>query len=275
MTLVPNRLLSDGQSMPAMGLGTWPLDDDEAAEAVVTALELGYRLIDTAANYGNEAGVGGAVSRSPVPREEIVVTTKLPGRDQGFDETLVSFEQSRARLGLERIDLYLIHWPLPRLDRYVESWRAMIRLQAEGLVGSIGVSNFTATHIDRLVRETGVPPAVNQIELHPLFPQGAMLDYDQAKRIVTQSYMPLGRGVLLDEARIGAIASAHDVSPAQVVLRWHVQRGAIPIPKSATPARQATNLDVFRFALTDGEMAAMGGFDHRRLAGDPDTFEEF
>ena len=274
MSLVPSRPLRDGQSIPVIGLGTYPLDDDEAAAAVGIALELGYRLIDTAAAYGNESGVGRAIARSRVPREELVVTTKLPGREHGFDETLASFQHSRTRLGLEYIDLYLIHWPLPRLDRYVESWRAMIRLQSEGVVRSIGVSNFTAAQIERLEHETGVLPAVNQIELHPHFPQRTMFDFDRAKDIATQGWSPLGRGNLLDDATISAIATDHHVSPAHVILRWHVQRGVIPIPKSATPARQATNLDVFRFELTDHEMAIIGGLGHQRLGGDPDTHEE-
>jgi 2,5-diketo-D-gluconate reductase A len=275
MSDVPRLALNDGRSIPAIGLGTYPLDDDRAASAVGSALELGYRLVDTAAAYENEAGVGHAISSSPVPREEIVVTTKLPGRDHGFEETLASSERSRARLGLERVDLYLIHWPLPRIDRYVASWRAMIRLREEGLVGSIGVSNFTAEQIERLEAETGVLPAVNQIELHPHFSQPAMLDCDRARGIATQSWSPLGRGGLLGDATIDGIARARGVSPARVVLRWHVQRGAIPIPKSATPARQADNLDVFGFALTDLEMAAIGGLSPRRLGGDPDTHEEF
>jgi 2,5-diketo-D-gluconate reductase A len=275
MSLVPRRPLNDGHSIPAMGLGTYPLDDDEAAVAVGSALELGYRLIDTAVAYDNEAGAGRAIAGSQVPRDEIVVTTKLPGRDHGFEQTLASFEQSRVRLGLEYIDLYLIHWPLPRIDRYVESWRAMIRLQRQGVVRSIGVSNFTAAQIDRLETETGVLPAVNQIELHPRFPQGAMLDRNLARGIATQSWSPLGRGDLLHDATINAIASARRVSPAQVILRWHVQRGAIPIPKSAAPARQAVNLDVFRFELTDREIAAITGLGQARLGGDPDTHEEF
>jgi diketogulonate reductase-like aldo/keto reductase len=275
MSDVASLPLNDGRSIPAIGLGTYPLDDDQAAAAVGSALELGYRLIDTAAAYGNEAGVGRAISSSRVPRDDIVVTTKLPGRDHGFDQTLASFERSRARLGLEHVDLYLIHWPLPRIDRYVASWRAMIRLQGEGLIRSIGVSNFTAAQIERLEAETGVLPAVNQIELHPHFPQAPMLDYDRAKAIATQSWSPLGRGDLLRDAAIRAIASAHGVFAAQVVLRWHVQRGAIPIPKSAAPARQAANLDVFGFELTDHEMAAIAGLSQQRIGGDPDTHEEF
>ena len=211
---IPSLALNDGRSLPAIGLGTYPLDDDQAATAVGSALSIGYRLIDTAAAYGNEAGVGRAISSSVVPRGDIVVTTKLPGRDHGFEATLESFDRSRSRLGLEYVDLYLIHWPLPRIDRYVQSWRAMIRLRTQGLIRSIGVSNFTAAQIERLEVETGVLPAVNQIELHPHFPQTSMLGYDRAEGIVTQSWSPLGRGNLLGDETITAIAAAHQVSPA-------------------------------------------------------------
>jgi diketogulonate reductase-like aldo/keto reductase len=168
---IPTHTLNDGTTLPALGLGTWPLGDDEAQQAVLSALEAGYRLIDTATNYRNETGVGRAVASGMVPREEIVVTTKLPGRHHGYEETLASFEESRTRLALEYVDLYLIHWPLPRVDRYVDSWKAMVKLREEGLVRSIGVSNFTAGHIERLEKETGVLPSVNQIELHPFLPQ--------------------------------------------------------------------------------------------------------
>jgi len=274
MSPVPELALNDGATIPAIGLGTYPLDDGGAVQAVSCALELGYRLIDTAVAYGNETGVGRAVARSPVPRDEIVVTTKLPGRDHGYRETLESFARSRARLGLDLVDLYLIHWPLPRIDRYVASWRAMIELRAQGRVRSIGVSNFTQAQIERLETETGVLPAVNQIELHPGFSQRVMLGYDHTRGIVTQSWTPLGRGDPLSDELVASIAAAHGVSPAQVVLRWHVQRGAVPIPKSATPARQAANLDVFGFALSVAEMAAVDALDGRRIGGDPDTHEE-
>ncbi len=171
MTSIPQHTLDDGTTIPALGLGTWPMDDAEAERAVTSALHAGYRLIDTAANYRNETGVGRAVAGAGVPREEIVVTTKLPGRHHGYEETLASFEESRARLGLEYVDLYLIHWPLPRVDRYVDSWKAMVKLREDGLVRSIGVSNFTPAHIERLEKETGVLPSVNQVELHPFFPR--------------------------------------------------------------------------------------------------------
>ncbi|MFC8989294.1 aldo/keto reductase [Streptomyces sp. NPDC057115] len=276
MSDIPSHTLNDGTTIPALGLGTWPMDDAEAERAVTTALRTGYRLIDTAANYRNETGVGRAVARAGVPREEIVVTTKLPGRHHGYEETLASFEESRARLGLEYVDLYLIHWPLPRVDRYVDAWRAMIDLRERGLVRSIGVSNFTADHIGRLERETGVLPSVNQIELHPYFPQEDLRAHHAAKGVLTESWSPLGRGSkLLDDLAVAAVAEAHGVTPAQAVLRWHVQLGALPVPKSSDPARQRANLDVFGFALDDAQMRTLSDRAHRRIGGDPEVHEEF
>ncbi|MFD8236780.1 aldo/keto reductase [Streptomyces sp. NPDC059696] len=276
MTSIPTHTLNDGTTLPALGLGTWPLGDDEAQQAVLSALEAGYRLIDTAANYRNERGVGRAVASGVVPREEVVVTTKLPGRHHGYEETLASFEESRARLGLEYVDLYLIHWPLPRVDRYVGSWKAMIKLREDGLVRSIGVSNFTAGHIERLEEETGVLPSVNQIELHPLLPQDDLRAFHAGKGIVTESWSPLGRGTpLLEDPALTRIARAHGVSPGQVVLRWHTQLGAVPIPKSANPERQRANLDVFGFELSEDEMRAVADRAQHRVGGDPEVHEEF
>ncbi|MBT2411875.1 aldo/keto reductase [Streptomyces sp. ISL-12] len=276
MSSIPAHTLNDGTALPALGLGTWPMDDAEARRAVAEALGLGYRLIDTAANYRNETGVGLGVTDAGVPREEIVVTTKLPGRHHGYEETLASFEQSRARLGLDYVDLYLIHWPLPRVDRYVDSWKAMIKLREEGLVRSIGVSNFTAGHIERLEKETGVLPSVNQIELHPLLPQDELRAFHEGKGIRTESWSPLGRGSdLLDDPAVAAVAGAHGVTPGQAVLRWHLQLGAVPVPKSADPGRQRQNLDVFGFELDADQMRAIADRTRRRIGGDPETHEEF
>ncbi|MFE0509889.1 aldo/keto reductase [Streptomyces sp. NPDC058964] len=276
MISIPAHELNDGTTVPAIGLGTWPMNDAEAEQAVRHALRLGYRLVDTAAGYGNEAGVGRGIVTAGVPREEVVVTTKLPGRHHGYEETLASFGQSRRRLGLEYVDLYLIHWPLPRVGKYVDSWRAMIKLREDGLVRSIGVSNFTPEHIGRLEADTGVLPSVNQVELHPLFPQDALRAFHADKGILTESWSPLGRdSLLLDDPTVVATAEALGVTPAQVVLRWHVQLGAVPIPKSADPARQRENLDVFGFEPGPAQMAAVPDRAHRRLGGDPEVHEEF
>ncbi|MET9409048.1 aldo/keto reductase [Streptomyces sp. NPDC002935] len=276
MISIPAHTANDGTKIPAVGLGTWPMDDAQAEEAVSQALGIGYRLIDTATNYRNETGTGRGVARAGVPREELVVTTKLPGRHHGYDETLASFEESRSRLGLSYVDLYLIHWPLPRVDKYVDSWKAMIKLRDDGLVRSIGVSNFTADHLTRLEAETGVLPSVNQIELHPYFPQDELRAFHADKGVITESWSPLGRGSsLLGDPALGKIAETHGVTPGQIVLRWHTQLGAVPIPKSADARRQRENLDLFGFELTPAEMAAVRDRPRRRLGGDPTTHEEF
>ncbi|MFE2086666.1 aldo/keto reductase [Streptomyces sp. NPDC059460] len=276
MTETPVHPLIDGRTLPAVGLGTWPMKDDAAEEAVAGALDLGYRLIDTALNYRNETGTGRGIARSGVAREEIVVTTKVPGRHQGYEQTLASFEESRRNLGLDYVDLYLIHWPLPRVDLYVDTWKAMIQLRKDGLVRSIGVSNFTASQLDRLERETGVLPAVNQIEMHPRFPQEELRAVHAAKGIVTESWSPLGRGRdLLADPELVAVAAAHGVTPGQAALRWHTQLGAVPIPKSADPGRQRQNLEIFGFELTADELARISAGPRRRYGGDPDVHEEF
>lgn len=276
MTTVPSRVLSDGVSIPAVGFGTYPLSGSDAESGVRNAIAAGYRLIDTAASYGNEAEVGRAVATSGVPREEVFLMTKLRGRDQGYERTLAAFGESAARLGVDYVDIYLIHWPLPRVNAYADSWRAMIKLREEGRIRSIGVSNFTPAHLDRLSEETGVMPSVNQIELHPHFPQPEQREADAARGIATISWSPLGRGSgILADPVVTGLARTHGVTPAQVVLRWHLQLGAIPIAKSATPERQRANLDIFGFALTAAEMAAISGLERGRLGGDPDTHEEF
>lgn len=274
-TTIPHHELSDGVSIPAIGLGTSPLDDDAAEATVRGALRLGYRLVDTAASYGNEQGVGRGIATADVDRGDVFVTTKLRGRDQGYDTTLRAFERSRERLGLDHVDLYLIHWPLPRLDRYVDTWRALITLRDEGLVRSIGVSNFTAAHLDRLVDETGVAPTVNQIELHPYFSQEEMREVNRVRHVRTESWRPLGRDTaVLREPVITAIAARLGWSPAQVVLRWHVHLGAIPIPKSVDPVHQAANLAIFAADLTDDDVGAISELRGERLGGDPDVYEE-
>ena len=273
----PAYALRDGNSIPAIGLGTYGLDDQAGIDAITTAIADGYRLIDTAYNYGNEEAVGEAIRRTDVDRSDLVITTKLPGRHHGFDETLASFEQSRKKLDLDWVDLYLIHWPLPRVDKYVDSWRAMISLREKGLVRSIGVSNFTADMIARLIDETSVVPVVNQVELHPYFPQEELRAFHDEHDIRTESWSPLAkRSDLMQESVIVELAAAHGVTPAQLVLRWHVELGAVPIPKSSDAARRRANLDVFGFALASEEVDAISALSRGRLwGGDPDTHEEF
>ena len=275
---IPTYTLNDGTTLPAIGFGTAGLRGGDAVTATTSALEAGYRLIDTAVNYENEREVGEALRRCGVPREELRVTSKIPGRDHGYDDAIASTKGSLERLGLDHLDLHLIHWPNPSRDQYVDAWRALVDLREQGLVRSIGVSNFTAEHLDRIIDATGVAPAVNQIELHPLFPQPEMQRANEERGVVTESWSPLGkRQAPLDEAPVRAAAEVHGVTPGQVILRWQVQQGNLPIPKSATPSRQRENLDVFGFELDDAEMeaiTALGRSDGRLFDGDPDSHEE-
>lgn len=272
------RTLNDGTTLPDVGFGTYPLRGQVGTDAVLSALDLGYRLVDTAVNYANEDAVGRALATTSVPREEIVVTTKVPGRDHGYDETLASFDRSVAALGLETVDLYLIHWPNPSVGKYVDAYRAMVRLQEEGRVRSVGVSNFTPEFLSRVADATGVMPAVNQVELHPFFPQVELRAFHGEHGVVTEAWSPLGKAAPVKEAGpVVAAARAHGVTPAQVVLRWHVQLGVVPIPKSGDPGRQRENLDLWGFELSDDEVAAitaLGRLDGRLFGGDPNTHEE-
>lgn len=276
--VTPTYELNDGHEIPAIGFGTYPLRGSGAVEAVVSAVEVGYRLIDTAVNYENEASVGEAVARCGVPREELFVTSKLPGRHHAYDEAISSVQGSLDRLGLDYLDLHLIHWPNPSVGLYVEAWRALVELRERGLVRSIGVSNFTRAHLDRIIADTGVVPAVNQIELHPAFPQAEMRAAHAELGVLTEAWSPLGkRAAPYGEAPVVAAAERLGVTPAQVILRWHVQIGSLPIPKSSSAARQAENADVFGFSLTDDEVAsitALGRPDARLFGGDPDVHEE-
>ncbi len=276
--MVPTHDLNDGRAIPAIGFGTYPLSGEEGIAAITTALEAGYRLIDTAVNYGNEREVGEAIRRSGIPRDELVVTSKIPGRHHGYTDAVASTRASLERLGLEHLDLHLIHWPNPSVGKYAEAWRALLDLREEGLVGSVGVSNFAESHLRRIIDDSGVTPAVNQIELHPLFPQSRMLRVHDDLGIRTESWSPLGkRQAPFRERPVHDAAATHGVSPAQVVLRWQVQLGCIPIPKSATPERQRANLEIFSFALSADEVAAitaLGRPDGRLFGGDPDHHEE-
>jgi len=272
---IPTLPLNDGRRIPAIGLGTYGLREQEGVASLVSGLEAGYRLLDSAVNYRNEREIGEAVRASGLDREDVFVTTKLPGRHHGYDETKASLRESLDLLGLDRVDLYLIHWPNPSVGRYADSWRAMVELREEGLARSIGVSNFTAEHLDRIVAETGVAPAVNQIELHPAFPQREMREVDLRHGTVTESWSPLGKASgIRDKEVVVRIAEAHDVTASQVVLRWHVQLGALPIPKSGDAERQRQNIDVFGFELTDEEMSEITALESGRIGGDPDTHEE-
>lgn len=270
--------LNDGQQLPVIGFGTYPLRGAEGVSTMVSALELGYRLLDSAVNYENEVEVGEAVRQSSLPREDVVITTKIPGRFHAKDLAIASVEDSLRRMELDVIDLVLIHWPNPSQGRYVEAWEALVECRERDLVRSIGVSNFTEEHLTRIIDATGVTPAVNQIELHPRFPQEDMVAVHERLGIVTESWSPLGKGsVDLSAEPIADAAENHGVTNAQVVLRWHLDRGLLPLPKSESPERQAQNLDVLGFTLTETEIAAisaMGVGDGRRFDGDPDTHEE-
>lgn len=276
--MIPAHTLNDGTALPAIGFGTYPLRGEECVTAVSGAIEAGYRLLDTAVNYGNEHDVGEAIRRSGVPREELVVTSKLPGRAHAYDDAVASVRESLDALGLDRIDLHLIHWPNPDVGRYVEAYRALVDLRAEGLVRTVGVSNFTETHLTRVIEATGVTPAVNQVELHPYFPQVEMRAVHDRLGIRTESWSPLGkRQAPFSEPPVAEAAERHGVTPGQVILRWQLQLGNVPIPKSATPARQRENLEVLGFELTEEEVAAITGLaraDGRLFGGDPDTHEE-
>ncbi len=270
--------LSDGTTAPLVGFGTYPLRGEDGIAALVSALQNGYRYLDSAVNYENEPEVGEALRRSGVPREEVRVATKIPGRHHAHGLALQSLRDSAARLGLEQIDVGLIHWPNPSQGLYPQAWAALVEAQREGLVRTIGVSNFTEAHLTRVIEETGVTPALNQVELHPRFPQEELRAVHTRLGILTQAWSPLGkREAPFDEEPVVAAARAHDVTPGQVILRWHVQLGSMPLPKSATPQRQRQNLDVTGFTLTDDEVAAitaLGRPDGRLFGGDPDTHEE-
>jgi diketogulonate reductase-like aldo/keto reductase len=275
---IPRYELNDGHSLPVVGFGTYPLRGDDGVAAMVSALEGGYRLLDTAVNYRNEEEVGEAIRRSAVEREDVQVTTKIPGRHHDEPLAIRSVEDSLRRLRLEYLDLGLIHWPNPRVGKYVQAWRALVRLRERGLVRSIGVSNFTEQHLQDVIADTGVVPAVNQIELHPYFTQPDMRAVHSRLGILTQSWSPLGkRNAPFGQVPVVQAAQNHGVTPAQVILRWHLHLGALPLPKSATPQRQRENLDVFGFDLSANEVAAitdLGRSNGRLFGGDPDTHEE-
>jgi 2,5-diketo-D-gluconate reductase A len=271
---VPTIPLANGVTMPALGLGTSPMGDEETEVTVTAALRAGYRLVDTAENYGNERGVGRGIRASGVDRDEVFVTTKFNERWHGFEEAQQAFANSAERLGLDRIDLLLIHWPVPRKDRYVAAWRGLVKLLEDAKVRAIGVSNFKPAHIDRLLGETGVAPHVNQVQLDPRIGRADQRSYHAAHGIVTESWSPIGQGGgLLADPTIAGVARRHSKTPAQIVLRWHVQLGLIPIPKTSRPQRLAENIDVFDFELSPDEMDEIIELDrHGEGAVDSDRF---
>lgn len=274
MAQQPTILLNDGRSIPQLGLGVWQIPNDVVTGIVGRAVEIGYRAVDTAAIYRNEQGVGEALATLPIPREDLFLTTKLWNDSQGYDATLRAFDASLKLLKQDYVDLYLIHWPVPSRDLYLDTWRAFIRLRAEGRTRSIGVSNFTIPHLERLIGETGVTPAVNQIELHPAFQQKVMRAFHAEHGIRTESWSPLGQGSLLADPVIARIARKHGRTPAQVVIRWHLDNGLIVIPKTRTPARLRENFTVFDFALDAYDLAAVDTLDRAdgRIGSNPDSF---
>ncbi|WP_402845169.1 aldo/keto reductase [Microbacterium sp. GXS0129] len=271
---IPTITLNNGVSMPQLGFGVFQVPDEETTTAVTAALQAGYRSIDTAAIYGNEAGVGRAIAESGIARDDLFLTSKVWNSDQGYDATLRAYDTTLAKLGVDALDLYLIHWPAPAQDLYRDTWRALERIHADGRVRAIGVSNFEPEHLDRLLASAEVVPAVNQVELHPAFQNRAVVAANTEHGIATEAWSPLAQGAALGSEPVLTAAAAHGVTPAQVVLRWHLQQGRIIIPKSVTPARIAENLAVFGFDLTDDELTAIDALDvDGRTGPHPATFE--
>jgi diketogulonate reductase-like aldo/keto reductase len=265
---VPSITLNDGRHIPQLGFGVWRIDDRGAEPAVAEALASGYRSVDTASLYGNESGVGRALAASGLDPADVYVTTKVWNDDQGYDATMRAFDTSLGRLGIDALDLYLIHWPCAADDRFVETFRALVELRDQGRLRSVGVSNFQPEHIDRLIDETAIVPAVNQIELHPYLQQSELRAYHRSRGIVTEAWAPLGAGKgLLDDETLIEVARRRSVTPAQVVLRWHLDQGTVVIPKSATPSRIRENFDVFEFSLTEADTAAVDGLDRGHRFG--------
>jgi 2,5-diketo-D-gluconate reductase A len=272
-TSIPAVRLHDGVEIPQLGFGVFQVPPEKTQEAVEEALEAGYRHIDTAAAYRNERGVGAAIAASGMPREEVFVTTKLWNSAQGYESTLGAFEKSVARLGMDHVDLYLIHWPVPTEGRALDTWRAFERIHEEGRSRTIGVSNFRVEDLEELEREAEVMPTVNQIELHPHFPQAELRAWHLEHRIATEAWSPLAQGDLLVNETIAAVAARHDRTPAQVILRWHLQLGNVVIPKSVTPKRIRENFELFDFELTDDDMTGIAALDvGQRIGPDPSTF---
>ncbi|MFJ2618902.1 aldo/keto reductase [Glutamicibacter sp. NPDC087344] len=272
-TMIPTVTLNNGLEMPQVGFGVFQVGNEETTAAVTAALEVGYRSIDTAAIYGNEEGVGRAVAQSAIAREDLFITSKLWISEMGYDATLEAFEDSLERLGLDYLDLYLIHWPAPQNDLYIQSWKALEKLYAQGKVRAIGVSNFQAEHLNRLISATDIIPAVNQVELHPALQNREVQAANAEHGVITEAWSPLAQGALLSDETILGIAKAHQVSAAQVILRWHLQEDRVIIPKSVTPSRISANLELFGFELTAGELDSINALERDGRTGpNPDQF---
>jgi len=274
MSTTPTIRLNDGNAMPQVGFGVWRVSNEEAKSAVAGAIESGYRSIDTASIYGNEGGVGEAIRATSIAREELFITTKVWNDRQGYDSTLRAFDESLARLKVDYVDLYLIHWPVAGSEAYRDTWRALIKLQQDGRAKSIGVSNFMVPHLQRVIDETGVTPAVNQIELHPRFQQKELSAFQKANGIVTECWGPLGQGTILSDETFAAIGRKYGKTPAQVILRWHLDNGFVVIPKSVTPSRIRENIDLFDFQLDANDMRIIEALDSAsgRVGPDPAVF---
>lgn len=276
MTSIPDIRLNDLSVIPQIGLGVWQVPDDVAEHACTTAFEVGYRHIDTAALYGNEEGVGRAIAASGLARDEVYITTKVWNTDHGRERTYAAMDASLDRLGLDYVDLYLIHWPTPARDLYVQTWEAVLELQQRGLTRSVGVSNFHAPHLRRIIDETGATPVINQIELHPWLPQREIRSLDAELGVITEAWSPLASGGLIDDPRLVAIGAKYGKSTAQVMIRWHLQIGNVVLPKSITPSRIRENIEVFDFALDADDIRVIEAMEDgtKRTGPDPDTFNE-
>jgi 2,5-diketo-D-gluconate reductase A len=274
MSTIPTVRLNDGNAMPQFGYGVWRVSNEEAASAIGEAIKAGYRSIDTAAIYGNEEGVGQAIKAAPVSRDELFITTKVWNDRHGYDETLRAFDESLARLQLDHVDLYLIHWPVAGSEAYLETWRALTKLKQDGRAKSIGVSNFMVQHLQRLIDESGVTPSVNQIELHPRFQQTELREFHAKNGIATESWSPLGQGTLIADEILAAIGRKYGKTPAQVILRWHLDNGLVVIPKSVTPSRMRENISVFDFKLDAEDMRIIEDLNDAsgRVGPDPAVF---
>ncbi len=273
MTTIPSLLMNDGRTIPQIGFGVWQVPDDVVTQATLEAFACGYRHVDTAALYYNERGVGEAIAGSSLPREELFITTKVWNTDHGYESTLRACDASLGLLGLDYVDLYLIHWPSPATGDYLETWRAVLALQERGLTRSVGVSNFHVPHLQHIIEEFGVLPVLDQVELHPWLPQAEIRVFDEAQGILTEAWSPLASGELVDDPTLAAIGAKHGKSPAQVIIRWHLQIGNVVLPKSVTPSRIRENIDVFDFELDAEDLARIAGLENGHRTGPhPDEF---